>query len=122
MRNNQRGAVAVEFALLLPVLLILVLGVVEFGYLLFLNSSAAGAAREGAREMAISGVQTDAQGVASDAFTATTGRTATTVSVPGSCSSGSPVVVTVSLSYPSLTRFFGSHFNAVGTGEMRCGG
>lgn len=120
--EKESGAAAVEFALVLPILLVLVLGMIEFGFLTFLNASAAGAAREGAREMAISAKQTQAQGVASSAFSSTTGHAPTSVMVPGLCSPGAPVVVTVAYTYPTLTRFFGANFTASGTGEMRCGG
>lgn len=119
---RESGAAAVEFALVVPILLVLVLGIVEFGFLTFLNASAAGAAREGAREMAISQNQGQAQGVASSAFANTTGRPPTLVTVPGTCSAGAPVIVTVTYSYPTLTRFFVPNFTASGTGEMRCGG
>lgn len=119
---RESGAAAVEFALVLPVLLILILGMIEFGFLTFLNSSAAGAAREGAREMAIHNDQGLAQGRASSAFSNATGRVPTSVSVPPSCTAGQPVVVTVTYSYATLTSFFGATFAASGTGEMRCAG
>lgn len=122
--RRQSGAAAVEFALVLPILIILVLGIVEFGYFFFLNSAAAGAAREGARAAAISGATADGTVRAVQAFTDTTGRTATATVSPATtdCVPGSPVVVTVTSTYGSLTHFFGSSFTASGTGEMRCGG
>lgn len=122
MRRDHRGAAAVEFALVLPLLLILVMGSIEFGFFAYLNASAAGAAREGAREMAISQDQATAQSAATSAFTNSTGRAPTSVSVPASCAADDPVVVTVELTYTTLTRFFGATLTASGTGEMRCGG
>jgi Flp pilus assembly protein TadG len=46
---RQRGAVAVEFALVLPLMLLLVLGGVDWGYYFFCSQVAANAAREAAR-------------------------------------------------------------------------
>ncbi len=50
-RNNQRmkGQGLVEFALILPLLLLLLLGIFEFGRVLFIYSNLFNAAREGAR-------------------------------------------------------------------------
>lgn len=47
--GGQRGAVAVEFALIVPILLLLVFGAVNFGIVLAQKASLASAARAGAR-------------------------------------------------------------------------
>lgn len=47
--REQRGVAAVEFAILLPVLCALILGMIDYGFFFFLNSTAVNAAREGAR-------------------------------------------------------------------------
>lgn len=124
--KRQKGAAAVEFALVLPLLAMLVLGMMEFGYFLFLAGSAAGAAREGAREMAIHRVQSDAEDVARSAFISATRKTPSSVEAPASCAPGERAVVTVSLSYSSLTGMLGFLEGALppvhGEGVMRCGG
>jgi Flp pilus assembly protein TadG len=51
--NRDRGAAAVEFALVLPVLLLLVCGIVDFGRALHAQVVLAQAAREGARLAAL---------------------------------------------------------------------
>lgn len=51
-RRDERGAAAVEFALVVPILLVLVLGIVDFGRLLFIANSLTAAVREGGRELA----------------------------------------------------------------------
>jgi TadE-like protein len=48
-RCRQRGAVAVEFALVLPLFLLLILGGIDWGYFFFASQVTANAAREGAR-------------------------------------------------------------------------
>jgi Flp pilus assembly protein TadG len=49
----DRGATAVEFALLLPLLLLIVLGIVDFGRMLNAQVTLTQAAREGARLVAL---------------------------------------------------------------------
>jgi Flp pilus assembly protein TadG len=51
--HSQRGAAAVEFALVLPVLLLILLGIVEFSRAYNVQISLTHAARETARYMAI---------------------------------------------------------------------
>ena len=49
MGRRERGAVAVEMAIILPLLLLVVGGIVDFGRLLFTQNIVTNAAREGAR-------------------------------------------------------------------------
>ena len=46
---NERGAVAAEFALLLPVLLTILFGIIEFGMIMYGREVVTNATREGAR-------------------------------------------------------------------------
>ena len=48
-RRNQRGASAVEFALILPILICVLFGIVEFGLLMYDKAVITNASREGAR-------------------------------------------------------------------------
>ena len=54
-RASERGAVAVEFAILAPVLVMLLLGIMEFSRAYNAQASLSAAAREGVRVMAITG-------------------------------------------------------------------
>jgi len=45
----ERGAVAVEFAILLPVFLLLVFGIMDFGHAFYIKQVVSNASREGAR-------------------------------------------------------------------------
>ena len=47
--NCQRGAAAVEFAIVLPLLLVFIFGIIEFGCLLYNKAVITNASREGAR-------------------------------------------------------------------------
>lgn len=53
MRRDEDGAVMVELALVLPLLLMLLMGIVEFGRAYNTQISIQGAAREGARALAL---------------------------------------------------------------------
>ena len=49
MRNRQRGAAAVELAIILPFLVVLVFGMIEFGIMFYDKAVLTNASREGAR-------------------------------------------------------------------------
>lgn len=51
--GRERGAAAVEFALILPLLLVIVFGIVNFGFMLSDRQAVSQAAAEGARAAAV---------------------------------------------------------------------
>ena len=53
--RRQDGAVAVEFALITPMLLMLVFGIIEFGFMLNRDVMVSNASRDGAREASLNG-------------------------------------------------------------------
>ncbi len=53
---DRSGVSAVEFALVAPVLFIILTGIIQFGYAFFVQISMNNAAREGARELAVKSV------------------------------------------------------------------
>jgi Flp pilus assembly protein TadG len=65
--NNDEGASLVEFALLMPLLILLVLGVVEFGFKFGQFNELRHAVREGARYAAVSSPDYDGGGGTGDA-------------------------------------------------------
>jgi Flp pilus assembly protein TadG len=125
--RDQHGAAAVEFALVVPLLLLLVLGIAEFGRAYNISTTLSGAAREGARAMALQNSTTAARSAAQGAAQGLN-LTASQISVsPSSCptsSTGSTTLVQVSISYPMtfVTGLFGSSVTLHGTGVMRCNG
>jgi Flp pilus assembly protein TadG len=50
---RQEGAAAVEFALILPLFIVLLLGLIDFGHLFYVVNTMTNAAREGARRGAV---------------------------------------------------------------------
>jgi Flp pilus assembly protein TadG len=122
--REQRGAVAVEFALVFPLLILVLFGVIEYGAVYNAQLQLTGAAREAAREMAVTGSAGSARAAALDAAPAlvpalTTGDVALS---SGSCAPGTDVTVTISYQKPFLTGFFGAHVDLTGIATRRCGG
>jgi Flp pilus assembly protein TadG len=57
-RRDERGAAAVEFALVAPLLIMLVMGIISFGYMLSFRQALSQGAAEGARAAAVSAYPT----------------------------------------------------------------
>ncbi len=91
-RKSQRGAAALEFALVFPVLLLLLVGIVDFGMLMSTQSVVANAAREGARTAALSNNSMAAQSAVNQAIADLPGATniGTTVTVGCTTAAGAP--------------------------------
>lgn len=125
--RDQRGATAVEFAFIVPLLLVLVLGIAEFGRAFQVQSTLAAAAREGVRVMALqndaAAARTTARSVASSLNPGLTdGQITFSGSCPTTYTSGAMVRITIRYRQRFLTSFFGSGVDLTGTGVMRCGG
>jgi Flp pilus assembly protein TadG len=52
-RRGRSGSAAVEFAIMLPVFLAILFGIIQFGSVLFLHNNMVNAAREAARRMSV---------------------------------------------------------------------
>lgn len=123
--RNESGAAAVEFALALPLLLILVLGVVEFSRVYNVQISLSNAAREGARTMAVldDSVQAEDAAIAAAPSIINPGLNHEDVTVsPAACTAGSTVTVTIDYEVDLITGYFGLNLPLTGKGVMQCGG
>ncbi|WEO78007.1 pilus assembly protein [Cryobacterium sp. SO2] len=121
--RNERGAVAVEFALLLPLLVTLLIGIMEFGMFYSAQISVTAAAREAARVMAIGNDPAAARTAARAASPVLDpALTDTQIAISGACVSGATAKITISYSLPALTGLFGPSFGITGRAAMRCGG
>ena len=126
--RGERGASVVEFALVVPLLLVLVLGIVEFGHAFQVQGSLSAAAREGARVMALQSNPAAARAAVRDAAPtldpAVTNEqiTVTPAACPLTSTTTATVRVTVDYPMPFLTGFFGADIDLTGTGVMRCNG
>ena len=123
--HSERGAAAVEFALVFPLLVTLLLGIMEFGRVYNVQVSVSSAAREGARVMAIHKDQTKARNAVragSPSLAPQVSDSQITFSPVTGCPVGSVVKVTVSYPHSFMTGFFGDGLTLTGKGAMRCGG
>jgi Flp pilus assembly protein TadG len=123
--RKDRGSVAVEFALVLPILATLLIGVIEFGNAYGAQLTITNAAREAARAMAVQNSPTVAKGAAVTAASALTRPSLTTSQVtvsPAACTAGGTATVTISYPFVFLTGFFGHGFTMTGKAAMQCGG
>ena len=111
---NERGAVAAEFAIVIPVLLLIVFGTMEFGMMMYGREVVTNATREGARY----GIVAQAPPVTSAqmitlATTYLTGTgvspTSVTFSVPACCGgTGTPVTLAATYRYPWFVPYIPS--------------
>jgi Flp pilus assembly protein TadG len=123
--GGDRGAVALEFALLSPVLFTLLLGFVWFAVAFNAQIQLSGAAREGARVMAIQNDATAARSAAAAAAPALPGGGLTTAEVtvsPAACSAGANATVTANRSLNVFWLLGNQTIDLTGVGVMRCGG
>jgi len=103
VRPSRRGVAAVEFAIISPVLVLLILGMIEFGRMMMMQQILTNASREGARRAI---VETTTNGevvsVVND-YLASTGIAGATVTVSptdlGAIALGDPVTVRVTTPY-----------------------
>ena len=72
-RKSQRGAAALEFALVAPVQFLLLFGIVDFGMVMSSQAMVANAAREGARTAALGGTTFQAQAATKSAIAGMSG-------------------------------------------------
>lgn len=121
--RRERGAAAVEMAIILPILVTLVMGIIDFGYAFWVQGTVAGAAREGARYHAIFDDPDGAVDIAQGLLPG--GLTGVSVPPPGACAPGEDAVLTITYQAESISGFFGGLLGGVNvnaTGVMRCGG
>jgi Flp pilus assembly protein TadG len=126
--RHERGVAAVEFALVLPLLMMLVFGVVQFGLLFNRQQALHAAAREGARVAALpSSTQTEISGRATSALEGIPMEgTPTVVIIPNitqPCRNRLGETVTVEVSVPTTIEIpmWGTQSRTlIGRGEFRC--
>ena len=125
-RQDERGAAIVEFALVAPLLLLMVLGIAEFGRAYHVQTTLSQAAREGVRVMALKNDPAGAIDATKEAAAPTLTLTNVTVT-PASCVASGltpAATATVTVIYPLAftSKLFGSGVTLTGKGVMRCNG
>jgi Flp pilus assembly protein TadG len=119
-QDSEGGAAVVEFALLIPALLLILCGIFDFGNLYFQMDLVNNAARQGARLAAVN-LQTSS--AINTAIQQSYGNNLTAVVTPASPVAGSNVTVTVTsnvtIMTPLISAFFSKNpFPVTGTCTM----
>lgn len=136
MSRRDRGASAVEFAIVLPVLFLIVAGIVDFGRAYFTQIQLANAAREGARAAVVLPLgstpapTTEVPARVSAALPGLTDAAMTPTYCPSSANSTARATVVVSRPFrwivlgPAMKMFGGTLADGSisATGVMQCGG
>lgn len=107
VRRNRRGAAVVEFAVVVPVFLTLVFGMIEYGRMVMVQQIITNAAREGARVAILTTATTSSVSSTVTTYLSNVSITGATVTVspnpPTSATAGTGVTVTVSIPYSSVS-------------------
>ncbi len=119
--RDDRGAAMVEFAIVLPLLLMLLMGIIEFGRAYNTQISIQAAAREGARELALHKSSSDVDARVRAAAPSVTIDSISQTPCPATGDGQAKVVVTENFTFsipfvPSLGTK-----TLTATGVMRCG-
>jgi Flp pilus assembly protein TadG len=131
--RGEDGAAAVEFALLLPVLLIILFGIIDFGRMYNTQITLTQAAREGVRQLALGNITDPTSATKAAAYPIKASDiTVTWTSCPAVPQPTDSATVTATTAFSYVTPI-NSIFNLLGLstlaaptitgkGEMRCGG
>ncbi len=115
--RRRRGVAAVEFAVVAPVLILLIFGILEFGRLVMVQQVLTNASREGARRAILEQTtSSEIESVVNDYLTSASISGATVTVSPSSLNStgfGDPVTVRVSVPFEQVSWispwFLGGH-------------
>ena len=121
--GDERGTAVIEFALILPMLVMLVFGIIGFGRAYNAKISLTAAAREGARLLALNGTVAQVEQRVRDSAPSLDPDLITFNTITAPCAAGS--LVEVEASYPmgwDVPMVGGGTWTLQGRGVMRCGG
>ena len=119
--RNHRGASAVEFALVLPILMVLLFGIIEFGLLMYNKAVITNASREAARAGIVFSPRPDEATIEqvvrnyADAHVISFPKGVTTPNVPRACTAFGENL-TVDVSYPHHFLVFSGLVGLLGSG------
>jgi hypothetical protein len=111
--RGESGQSLVEFAMVLPLLLVILFAIIDFGRIYQANVSLTNAVREGARLGAVGGTTAEVQARVRD----TASGLSPTVSVTPAARAGDSVVVNATATVPLITPL-GSLLSLIGGGSM----
>ena len=116
--SHRKGAVAVEFAVILPLLILLVFGIIEFGRTMMVQQAIISASREGAREAAlpdatITSVQTVVRDYLTSANIPVTTDQITVTPDPASAVNNEQITVVLAVPYNDIRWIPSRYFDGV---------
>jgi Flp pilus assembly protein TadG len=134
--SRRRGGAVLETILILPILLYMGFGTVEFGYYFYVKHSCEGAARDGCRAAIVAGAQysdvtsavsssMSAANLGSSGYTVTVQDNGTTITSLSSKVAGDTITVTVTCTWGTAGQGYrpwnmiGSSKQVIGTAVMR---
>ncbi|WP_110240803.1 TadE/TadG family type IV pilus assembly protein [Nocardioides gilvus] len=131
--RGERGAAAVEFALILPIFLMLLFGIIDFGYMINRGSMINNASRDAVRTAALQAPRSEVIAVANNGLTAVGSATVTVscrtpanapcgANYDAAREAGGTAVVRIAYRHKMLTPvgiFFPGGFDLTRTAEMR---
>jgi len=127
-RRNRKGVAAVEFAVVAPVLFLMILGMIELGRAIMVQQVLTNASREGARVAVLDGTAGTEVHNAVDSYLGRASITGASVTVdptePSTAGYGAPVTVTVQIPFSQVSWlpspiFLGGGKNLTATTVMR---
>jgi Flp pilus assembly protein TadG len=108
MRPSERGVVSVEFALVVPLLLVLVFGIVEFGVMLNRDMIIGNASRDGARAASLNASYAEIRNGVTQELTQSripTGAATTSIDI---CAFAAPATTCSAMTEPGYAAAVGS--------------
>jgi Flp pilus assembly protein TadG len=116
-RDAERGTTILEMALIMPVLMLMVMGIVDFGRAIYVRNELANAARDAARYASIDPNNTTCIRTAASKHSSLTSLTAADVTItkPSGTLVGQPVTVAVRSTYQPVTSLIAG---AIGVGSL----
>ncbi|OGT42049.1 MAG: hypothetical protein A3F42_02280 [Gammaproteobacteria bacterium RIFCSPHIGHO2_12_FULL_37_34] len=106
LKTRIKGSAAMEFAMIIPTFMILVMGSIEIGWALYIQNALVDASRLGARmavtqEADSTTIQSRVSSYMDNMVNSVEGINVTTVPEPATVERGTPITVTVTLPYDS---------------------
>lgn len=98
-RHGSSGQALAEVAIALPILLLMLVGIFEFARAYQIQQVVVNAAREGARQAVLQGVDSDSAAIIVNGYLASGTITGATVTITDTGVTGSPTTVQVSVPY-----------------------
>lgn len=126
--RRRRGAAAVEFAIVAPIMLLAVFGLIEFGRMIMVKQSVTNAAREGCREAALATTlsTSDVYTVVRNHLKAVVPNYSNSKELRVTCNpsslsgiaSGTPITVDVAVDFSDVSWLPGGFMNLAGNPEI----